>query len=220
MDEFDHGRGRDGWRSVRAFTISGRIAWGYALIYLNININALDLLPDWAGWLLIGSGPARRRRVGEPSVLLLRPLCWLLAAWEGLCWALEAMGRPTELWGLWLIAAAVSLYVHFQLFTNLAGAAERFACPQRRSLLVLRTVNVVFTTLMHLPLPLDSGDAWAGLAPRSRVPRHHRRHAGGDEHLSGQPRGWGRGTGVVPRRLRRCPPRMYIDLGAQRRGKM
>ena len=29
----------------------GRIAWGYALIYLNININALDLLPDWAGWL-------------------------------------------------------------------------------------------------------------------------------------------------------------------------
>lgn len=33
----------------------GRIAWGYALIYLNININALDLLPDWAGWLLIGS---------------------------------------------------------------------------------------------------------------------------------------------------------------------
>ena len=72
----------------------------------------------------------------------------------------DGAGRPTELWGLWLIAAAVSLYVHFQLFTNLAGAAERFACPQRRSLLVLRTVNVVFTTLMHLPLPLDSGDAW------------------------------------------------------------
>ena len=24
----------------------GRIAWGYALIYLNININALDLLPE------------------------------------------------------------------------------------------------------------------------------------------------------------------------------
>lgn len=60
-------------------------------------------------------------------MLLLRPLCWLLAAWEGLCWALEAMGRPTELWGLWLIAAAVSLYVHFQLFTNLA--ARRSASP-------------------------------------------------------------------------------------------
>lgn len=138
----------------------GRIAWGYALIYLNININALDLLPDWAGWLLIGSALPGVAGAGEPSALLLRPLCWLLAAWEGLCWALEAIGRPTELWGLWLIAAAVSLYVHFQLFTNLAGAAERFACPQRRSLLVLRTVNVVFTTLMHLPLPLDSGDAW------------------------------------------------------------
>ena len=115
----------------------GKIAWGYALIYLYFNINTIDLLPDWAGWLLIGSALPGVAAAGEPSALLLRPLCWLLAAWEGLCWALEAMGRPTELWGLWLIAAAVSLYVHFQLFTN-----------------------VVFTTLMHLPLPLDSGDSW------------------------------------------------------------
>lgn len=138
----------------------GKIAWGYALIYLYFNINTIDLLPDWAGWLLIYSALPGLAGAGEPSALLLRPLCGLLAVWEGLCWVLTALGEPTELWGLWLIAAAVSLYVHFQLFTNLAGAAERFACPQRRSLLVLRTVNVVFTTLMHLPLPLDSNDAW------------------------------------------------------------
>lgn len=138
----------------------GRIAWGYALIYLHFNINSFDLLPDWAGWLLIFSALPGVAAAGEPSALLLRPLCWLLAAWEGLCWALEAMGRPTELWGLWLIAAAVSLYVHFQLFTNLAGAAERFSCPQRRSLLTLRTVNVLFTTLLSLPLPLNSAAPW------------------------------------------------------------
>lgn len=52
----------------------GRIAWGYALIYLNININALDLLPDWAGWLLIGSALPGVAGAGEPSALLLRPL--------------------------------------------------------------------------------------------------------------------------------------------------
>ena len=33
----------------------GKIAWGYALIYLHFNINTIDLLPDWAGWLLIYS---------------------------------------------------------------------------------------------------------------------------------------------------------------------
>ena len=45
----------------------GKIAWGYALIYLYFNINTIDLLPDWAGWLLIysalpglaGAGPLR-----------------------------------------------------------------------------------------------------------------------------------------------------------------
>lgn len=138
----------------------GRIAWGYALIYLHFNINTLDLLPDWAGWLLILSALPGLAAAGEPSALLLRPLCGLLAAWEGLCWVLTALGQPTELWGLWLIAAVLTLYVHFQLFTNLASAAERFGCRQRRSLLTLRTVNVAFTTLLSLPLPLDEGDAW------------------------------------------------------------
>lgn len=138
----------------------GKIAWGYALIYLHFNINTIDLLPDWAGWLLIYSALPGIAGAGEPSAMLLRPLCGLLAAWEGLCWVLTALGEPTELWGLWLIAAVLTLYVHFQLFTNLASAAERFGCPQRRSLLVLRTVNVVFTTLLSLPLPLDEGDGW------------------------------------------------------------
>lgn len=138
----------------------GRIAWGYALIYLNFNINALDLLPDWAGWLLICSALPGLAGAGGPSAMLLRPLCVLLAGWEAVCWVLTALGQPTELWGLWLIAAVLSLYVHFQLFTNLASAAGRFGCPQRRSLLILRTVNVVFTTLLSLPLPLDEVDGW------------------------------------------------------------
>lgn len=138
----------------------GRTAWGYAFIYLNFNLGSIDILPAWAGWLLIYSALPGIAGAGEPSALLLRPLCGLLAAWEGLTWVLTAVGEPTELWGLWLIAAVLTLYVHFQLFTNLASAAERFGCPQRRSLLVLRTVNVVFTTLLSLPLPLDEGDTW------------------------------------------------------------
>lgn len=138
----------------------GKIAWGYALIYLHFNINTIDLLPSWAGWLLICSALPGLARAGEPSALLLNPPCGLLAAWEAVTWLLTAVGEPTELWGLWLIAAVLTLYVHFQLFTNLASAAGRFGCPQRRSLLVLRTVNVVFTTLLSLPLPFDEGGGW------------------------------------------------------------
>ena len=75
----------------------GKIAWGYALIYLHFNINTIDLLPDWAGWLLIYSALPGLAGAGEPSAMLLRPLCGLLAAWEGLCWVLTALGEPTEL---------------------------------------------------------------------------------------------------------------------------
>ena len=47
-----------------------------------------------------------------------------------------------------------------RVFDAWRAAAERFGCPQRRGLLVLRTMNVVFTTLLSLPLPLDEGDSW------------------------------------------------------------
>lgn len=135
----------------------GKIAWGYVFIYLNFNLGSIDILPSWAGWLLICSALPGLARAGEPSALLLNPPCGLLAAWEAVTWLLTAVGEPTELWGLWLIAAVLTLYAHFQLFTNLASAAGRFGCPQRRSLLTLRTVNVVFTTLLSLPLPFDEG---------------------------------------------------------------
>lgn len=138
----------------------GRIAWGYVFIFLNINLGSIDILPSWAGWLLICSALPGIARAGEPSALLLNPPCGLLAAWEAVTWLLKAVGEPTELWGLWLIAAVLTLYAHFQLFTNLASAAGRFGCPQRRSLLVLRTVNVVFTTLLSLPLPFNEGGGW------------------------------------------------------------
>ena len=135
----------------------GKIAWGYVFIYLNFNLGSIDILPSWAGWLLICSALPGLARAGEPSALLLNPPCGLLAAWEAVTWLLTAVGEPTELWGLWLIAAVLTLYAHFQLFTNLASAAGRFGCPQRRSLLTLRTVNVVFTTLLSLPLPFNEG---------------------------------------------------------------
>ena len=74
----------------------GRIAWGYALIYLHFNINTIDLLPDWAGWLLIYSALPGLAGAGEPSALLLRPLCGLLAAWETITLSLIHISEPTR----------------------------------------------------------------------------------------------------------------------------
>ena len=49
-----------------------RIAWAYLLIHLHFRLNNLDLLPDWAGYLLIFS--AIGLLAGELRDLPLREL--------------------------------------------------------------------------------------------------------------------------------------------------
>ena len=62
-----------------------RIAWAYLLIHLHFRLNNLDLLPDWAGYLLIFS--AIGLLAGELRDLpLLRPFCILLGAVSGVDW--------------------------------------------------------------------------------------------------------------------------------------
>ena len=62
-----------------------RIAWAYLLIHLHFRLNNLDVLPDWAGYLLIFS--AIGLLAGELRDLpLLRPFCILLGAVSGVDW--------------------------------------------------------------------------------------------------------------------------------------
>ena len=56
----------------------GYAAWGYLFLHININLGNMDLLPEWAGYLLllsaIGLLKAERR-----DLALLSPLGGLLA---------------------------------------------------------------------------------------------------------------------------------------------
>jgi len=57
------------------------IAWGYILIHLHLNLGTIDILPDFAGYLLIlGALPALGQP--EPSALLLKPFCVGLVLWN------------------------------------------------------------------------------------------------------------------------------------------
>ena len=73
-----------------------RIAWAYLLIHLHFRLNNLDLLPDWAGYLLIFS--AIGLLAGELRDLpLLRPFCILLGAvsgWTGCPFSSPARSSP------------------------------------------------------------------------------------------------------------------------------
>ena len=54
-----------------------KIAFGYLLIHLHINLGTIDILPGWAGYLLILSA-IPSISVDEESAKLLEPLAKIL----------------------------------------------------------------------------------------------------------------------------------------------
>lgn len=128
-------------------------AWGYLFLYLNINLIVVDILPNWLGYVFFVKAIGI---LGEavPSLKLLRPLGILLGCWEALAWGLDIVGfgwRASFLSLLQLLAAALGIYFHFQLLTDLAGIAGREGLPHQRKLLRLRTVRTLLATVMALP---------------------------------------------------------------------
>lgn len=129
-----------------------QIAWGYVLLHVNINLGTLNILPNWLGYVLMLSALPILGE-SEPSALLLRPLGILLALWEGVIWTLTLFGVSFDSTALSVIAAALSLYFHFQLLTNLAELAERHNCPEQRRILLLRTVRTLLISVLSLTIP-------------------------------------------------------------------
>ena len=108
-----------------------RIAWAYLLIHLHFRLNNLDLLPDWAGYLLIFS--AIGLLAGELRDLpLLRPFCILLGAVSGVDW-LSFLLTGAEFTGRFFLLSAlitcVALYFHFQLPWPTGGQGRAAAPP-------------------------------------------------------------------------------------------
>ena len=132
-----------------------RIAWAYLLIHLHFRLNNLDVLPDWAGYLLIFS--AIGLLAGELRDLpLLRPFCILLGAVSGVDWLSFLLTA---------LITCVALYFHFQLLTDLAALADRRSgeggrSPLGRRLRLCRNADAVFRVAFCL-LPYAAGWRWA-----------------------------------------------------------
>lgn len=127
------------------------IAWGYNLIHLDVNIGTLNILPDWLGYLLLlGVLSVLEKEV--KTAALLRPLGILLVLWNSILWLTTLFGISFEPYLLTTLALVIDLYFHFQLLTDLAELAERRKCPEKKSILTLRTVRTVMITFSALPL--------------------------------------------------------------------
>ena len=143
-----------------------KVAWGFFLIYINFNLGPCDILPDWAGYLLMVSALSVIA-LEEESAKLIKPFGITLVVWNIAEWMLTIFGMQMYLDYISLIPSAINLYFSFQLFTNLAAIADKYSCPQAKRLLVLRTVNVIFTVtntfLLYLGIITEGGDVYTVL---------------------------------------------------------
>lgn len=140
-----------------------RIGWAYVLLHLHINLGTLDILPDWAGYLMILSAlPALAE--WSPSAKLLKPLGVFLCANASLQWLVKLIGfsasttaATANLLSLYhLLCDIIYLYFHFQLLTDIANTAHIVAYDGEASLLKTRTWYVVLLTGIQLILYLPT----------------------------------------------------------------
>lgn len=125
------------------------IAVGYLFIYLDLNIGRLNLLPAWVGYLLIREA-CDDIGENEPSILLLKPLAALLAAYEGVLWLCRLFGVDFSVPVIDIVIAVVLLYFNYQLMTNLGDLAEHLNLEERDRFYRLRIWQAALTTLLGL----------------------------------------------------------------------
>lgn len=138
-------------------------AWGYVLLYFDINLGTVSILPRFAGYLLLlqavrNLAPERR------DLSLLRPLGILLAVWSAGDWLLSWGGGDIDGHVLFadLLITAAQLYFHFQFLTDMAALAERYQRPEEkldRCLLRRRTEYVLLITAIALIQTVNGGFA-------------------------------------------------------------
>lgn len=133
-------------------------AWGYFFLNFDFNFNSVSILPRFVGYILfylaIGALSEERR-----DLKLLKPLCVLLAAWDGVDWLLSWGGGDIDgqILFLDLLVAVAGLYFQFQFLTDMAALAEAYRPSEdndldqrlrhrRSAYIVLVTVIALFTT--------------------------------------------------------------------------
>ncbi len=143
-------------------------AWGYFFLNFDLNLNNVSILPRFVGFLLLLSAIGRLSGARR-DLALLRPICVLLAVWNGADWLFSWVGGTVSghIIPLDLLIAAAALYFHFQFLTDMAALAE--VCQPAGSdldkrLRRRRTVYILVMTALSLisglPVRAEAAEGW------------------------------------------------------------
>lgn len=146
-----------------------KIAWAYVLLYLNFNLSvnghSLNVLPNWAGYLLIFSAivllGAELR-----SLLLLKPFCVLLGVVSAVDWVwvlLAGQELTGRLFLFFILITCVGIYFRFQMLTDLALLAEQYGVPAG-VLRGCRNVDAATSVLILIPLFWENSEPLTALS--------------------------------------------------------
>lgn len=130
-------------------------AWGYFFLTFDFNLNNVSILPQFMGYILFFL--AIKELAGERrDLLLLRPLCILLAAFKVADWLANWTGRDLDgqILFLDLLIGAAGLYFQFQFLTDMAALAEAYRPAEDNNLAARlrrrRTAYIVLVTVVSL----------------------------------------------------------------------
>ncbi len=130
-----------------------QIIFGFIFIVFDIRIQTIQFLPDWIGYYLFYKAIDV---IGEyeESTKLLRPLIVILGVYNGIVWILMIINVSIESFDmLQLFMNIISIYIQFQLLTNISNIAlsHHFEKESKR-LNILRTMNVISVTFVSFPV--------------------------------------------------------------------
>ena len=123
-----------------------KIAWGFFLMHMHINLGPVDILPDWAGYALMVSALAVIVAF-EEDLKKLRAVGIALLVWNVISWAGSFFGIGAYLGYVAVIPAIGGMYFFYKLFCELADLSDQYSCPQGSALRFWGIANVVIKVI-------------------------------------------------------------------------
>lgn len=127
------------------------VAKGYLFILLNFNIETLNLIPNWIGYIMFYKSIEGISEYDE-SVRLLKPLTLILGIYHFFDWVIVALGFNLDIYIINVFVNIIGLYFDFQLLTNIADIAKSHGCSQYYNIYLLRNIKTILFTLLVLPI--------------------------------------------------------------------
>lgn len=131
-----------------------KIAFGYLLILINLDIAYIDILPDFVGYILFISALNGLKEECK-NISLLKPLGIILAVWAFISWLSPFIQLDSGYLSsiITLIITVINIYFNFQLLTEISLLAQKYQSAETdlaAKIITRRNIYTVLCTVMQL----------------------------------------------------------------------